>query len=54
MNSSDSNLPDSAVNLADPKTYEVGPPIEFFNWLRSDAPVWWHDSDEYPPGFWVC
>ena len=48
------SLPPSAVNLADPSTYAVGPPHAFFDWLRAEAPVWWHESDEYPPGFWVC
>lgn len=42
------------VNLDDPSTYAAGPPIEFFTWLRTNAPVWWHESTEFAPGFWVC
>jgi cholest-4-en-3-one 26-monooxygenase len=42
------------VNLADPATYAVGPPHEFFTYLRNEHPVYWHESDIFPPGFWVC
>jgi cholest-4-en-3-one 26-monooxygenase len=42
------------VNLMDPSAYAAGPPIEFFTYLRNNEPVWWHESAEFPPGFWVC
>jgi cholest-4-en-3-one 26-monooxygenase len=44
----------TAVQLDDPATYLDGPPHEFFDHLRRDEPVYWHASDRYPPGFWVC
>lgn len=28
------------VRLDDPATYAVGPPHEFFTWLRNEAPVY--------------
>ncbi|MBM3675995.1 MAG: cytochrome P450 [Actinobacteria bacterium] len=42
------------VRLDDPATYAVGPPHEFFTWLRNEAPVYWHASEKFAPGFWVC
>ncbi|HEY7438867.1 MAG TPA: cytochrome P450 [Acidimicrobiia bacterium] len=42
------------MNLADPATYAAGPPHEFFTYLRNEHPVYWHASDIFPPGFWVC
>ncbi len=42
------------VQLDDPTTYLVGPPHEFFDELRRDQPVYWHASENYAPGFWVC
>lgn len=44
----------TAVHLDDPETYISGPPHEFFDRLRRDEPVYWHSSERYPPGFWVC
>ncbi len=44
----------TAVQLDVPETYLSGPPHDFFDHLRRDAPVYWHESDRYPPGFWVC
>lgn len=41
------------VDLSDPRTLEEGPPHEFFTWLRTEAPVWWHESATHPPGYWV-
>ncbi|MEP6624635.1 MAG: cytochrome P450, partial [Acidimicrobiia bacterium] len=42
------------VQLDDPNSYGDGPPHEFFDELRRDAPVYWLDSELYPPGFWVA
>jgi cholest-4-en-3-one 26-monooxygenase len=44
---------DTAVQLDDPRTYLDGPPHDFFDHLRRDEPVHWHESPNYPPGFWV-
>ena len=44
---------DTAVQLDDPRTYLAGPPHDFFDHLRRDEPVHWHQSPNYPPGFWV-
>jgi cholest-4-en-3-one 26-monooxygenase len=44
---------DTAVQLDDPSTYLNGPPHDFFDYLRSEEPVHWHDSTNYAPGFWV-
>jgi cholest-4-en-3-one 26-monooxygenase len=44
---------DTAVQLDDPQTYLSGPPHDFFDHLRRDDPVHWHESPNYPPGFWV-
>ena len=41
------------VQLDDPTTYLSGPPHEFFDRLRSEEPVHWHESARYAPGFWV-
>jgi cholest-4-en-3-one 26-monooxygenase len=41
------------VQLDDPKTYVGGPPHDFFDHLRRDEPVHWHESTNYAPGFWV-
>ena len=42
------------VHLDDPDTYHAGPPHDFFDELRRDEPVYWHPSEQYAPGFWVC
>ncbi len=44
----------TAVRLDDPTTYVSGPPHAFFDELRRDEPVYWHASEQYAPGFWVC
>ena len=44
----------NAVHLDDPATYQSGPPHDFFDELRRDEPVYWHPSEQYGPGFWVC
>jgi Cytochrome P450 len=44
----------NAVHLDDPSTYQSGPPHDFFDELRRDEPVYWHPSEQYGPGFWVC
>jgi cholest-4-en-3-one 26-monooxygenase len=44
---------DTAVQLDDPSTYLGGPPHDFFDHLRREEPVHWHESPNYPPGFWV-
>jgi cholest-4-en-3-one 26-monooxygenase len=44
------------INLIDPDVYQrAGPPFESFAWLRSHAPVFWHDHGGEPgwPGFWA-
>jgi cholest-4-en-3-one 26-monooxygenase len=42
-----------AVDLSDPATLAAGVPHDFFTWLRSEQPVYWHESAYNPPGFWV-
>ena len=42
------------VQLDNPTTYLSGPPHDFFDELRRDEPVYWHPSETYAPGFWVC
>ena len=42
------------VQLDNPTTYLAGPPHDFFDELRRDEPVYWHPSEQYAPGFWVC
>ena len=44
----------TAVRLDDPKTFITGPPHDFFDQLRRDEPVYWHASEQFAPGFWVC
>jgi cholest-4-en-3-one 26-monooxygenase len=42
------------VDLTDPKAAAAGPPIEFYDWLLTEHPVWWHESTRLlEPGFWV-
>jgi cytochrome P450 len=44
------------VDLSSSKSFERGFPHHFFNWLRREEPVWWHEpTDETPNGvgFWV-
>ncbi len=42
------------IDLANPDTLAAGVPHEYFTRLRNEHPVYWHESDSYPPGFWVC
>jgi cholest-4-en-3-one 26-monooxygenase len=43
-----------SIDLSNPDTLAAGVPHEFFTWLRNEQPVYWHESDFNPPGFWVC
>ena len=43
-----------SIALDDPVTYMNGPPHEFYTWLRNEAPAYWHASEKFAPGFWVC
>ena len=45
---------DTAVQLDDPSTYLDGPPHDFFDHLRRNEPVHWHESPNYPPGAVRC
>ena len=42
------------IDLSNPDTLLAGVPHEYFTRLRNEQPVYWHESDFYPPGFWVC
>ena len=45
----------NSVQLDNPTTYlAAGPPQDFFDELRREEPVYWHPSEQYAPGFWVC
>ncbi len=42
------------INLVEPDQWTVGIPHEQFAWLRREAPVFWHESDEPSiPSFWA-
>jgi cholest-4-en-3-one 26-monooxygenase len=41
----------SDIDLTDSKNFVSGVPHEWFAYLRSHAPVWWHEESE-GPGFW--
>jgi cytochrome P450 len=42
-----------AINLIDPEYFaQHGHPWEQYEWLRANAPVFWHDEPE-GPGFWA-
>ncbi|MFE0209010.1 cytochrome P450 [Streptomyces sp. NPDC058985] len=43
-------LPD--INLVDPELYSSGDPFAQWQWLRANAPVYWHPPADLP-GFWV-
>lgn len=44
-----------AVQLDDPFMYATkGVPHAFFDRLRAEEPVHWHQSERYAPGYWVC
>ena len=42
-----------AVNLVDPQTYVTGDLTEYWQLLRTHAPVYWHAPTGSSPGFWV-
>ena len=42
----------SHVDLADPRTFVPAVPHEYFEWLRREDPLHWHD-EPHGPGFWV-
>ena len=41
------------IDLASPDTLAAGVPHSYFTKLRNENPVYWHESDSHPPGFWV-
>ena len=42
-----------AINLIDPEYFaQHGHPWEQYEWLRANAPVFWHDEPD-GPGFWA-
>jgi cholest-4-en-3-one 26-monooxygenase len=41
------------IDLASPDTLAAGVPHAYFTKLRNEHPVYWHESDTHPPGFWV-
>ena len=42
-----------AINLIDPEYFaEHGHPWDQYEWLRANAPVFWHD-EPHGPGFWA-
>ncbi len=46
----------TAVDLSHGESFRNGFPHEFFTWLRTHQPVWWHEPTEHTPdgeGFWV-
>ncbi|MBL4865803.1 MAG: cytochrome P450 [Pseudomonadales bacterium] len=46
----------AVVDLSDDMSFAQGFPHESFNWLRDNAPVFWHEPTEVTPdgeGFWV-
>ena len=45
-----------AIDLSTGRTFTRGFPHEFFAWLRTKHPVWWHEPTRHTPGgvgFWV-
>lgn len=40
------------IDLLSPATFDGGHPHEQYDWLRKNAPVYWHEEPE-GPGFWV-
>lgn len=44
--------PDEYPDLADPRTYDEGPPHDFYRHLRAHEPVSWH-REPGGPGYWV-
>lgn len=44
------------VDLSYPRSFAEGFPHEFFEWLRREHPLWWHEPTGHTPdgeGFWV-
>ena len=44
------------VDLSNSRSFARGFPQDFFTWLRTNDPVWWHEPTEFTPngvGFWV-
>jgi len=44
------------VDLSYSGSFAAGFPHDFFNWLRQNEPVWWHEPTKHTPngiGFWV-
>ena len=42
------------IDLISPDQWTRGVPHEQFEWLRREAPVYWHESDDPAvPGFWA-
>ena len=41
------------INLLDPELYAQGLPLDTYDWLRDNAPVYWHEEPDGGPGFWV-
>ncbi len=44
------------VDLSYSGSFSNGFPHDFFNWLRQNEPVWWHEPTQHTPngiGFWV-
>ena len=42
------------IDLISPDQWTVGIPHEQFDWLRREAPVFWHESDDPAvPDFWA-
>ena len=47
---------DVAVDLSDHESFRHGFPHDYFRWLRTHAPVFWHEPTDKTPdgeGFWV-
>jgi len=41
------------INLCDPQNFVDAVPLEWFAYLRREAPVQWHpDPDGFAEGFW--
>ncbi|MGH3626836.1 MAG: hypothetical protein ACRDRL_05255, partial [Sciscionella sp.] len=40
------------LDLLDPASYAAGLPLDCYDWLRENAPVYWHDEPD-GPGFWA-
>jgi cytochrome P450 len=48
----DPPAPPPEINLVDPALYAKGDPFAQWQWLRANAPVYWHRATELPP-FWA-